>query len=228
MIDHLAHLRADCDAVLAVLDRTSGDEAVAACPGWSVRDLVEHLGGVHRWARQIVLSGERVDETPTPGDRDLTEWFAEGADALLETLTTADPTAATWSFTADKTAGFWRRRQSLETVVHRWDAQRAAGEPERIDPVLAADGLREVADLMLPRQVRLGRLAPLPHPVRLTPTDASVDVLLGEGEPAATVAGPAELLLLLLWHRVHPNDPRLQVEGDRDAAVVVLQSPLAP
>ena len=191
MIDHLAHLRADCDAVLAVLGRASGDEPVAACPGWGVRDLVEHLGGVHRWARQIVLTGEHVDETPTPGDRDLTDWFAEGADELIQALAAADPTAPTWSFTADKTAGFWRRRQALETVVHRWDAQRAAGEPERIDPELALDGVREVADLMLPRQVRMGRLAPLTHAVRLAATDASGQVLLGEGEPAAVVAGPA-------------------------------------
>lgn len=228
MIDHLGHLRADCDAVLAVLDRTSGDEPVAACPGWSVRDLVEHLGGVHRWAWQIVLTGERADETPVPGDRDLTDWFAEGASALLTTLAAADPAAATWSFTADKSAGFWRRRQALETVVHRWDAQRAAGEPERIDPVLAVDGLREVADLMLPRQLRLGRCAPLSHSVRLTPTDADGDVLLGDGDPAATVAGPAELLLLLLWHRVQPGDPRLRIDGSRDAAIEVLMSALAP
>jgi uncharacterized protein (TIGR03083 family) len=228
LIDHLAHLRADCDAVLAVLDRTAGDEPVAACPGWGIRELVEHLGGVHRWATQIVQTGARVDQTPTPGGRDLTEWFAEGADELLRTLAAADPTADAWSFTADRTAGFWRRRQALETVVHRWDAQRAAGEPERIDPVLAADGLHEVADLMLPRQVRLGRVEPLSRAVRLTATDASGDVLLGEGEPAATVAGPAELLLLLLWHRVQPTDPRLQVDGDAATADHVLRQALAP
>src|SRR3712207_7465665 len=49
----------------------------------------------------------------------------------------ADPAAPTWSFTTDRTAGFWVRRQALETAVHRWDAQHAAGEPERIDPALA-------------------------------------------------------------------------------------------
>jgi uncharacterized protein (TIGR03083 family) len=228
VIDHLAPLRADSDAVLAVLGRESGDEPVAACPGWSVRDLVEHLGGVHRWAAQIVRTGERVDETPVPGDRDLAEWFAEGADALQHALSAADPADATWSFTADRTAGFWRRRQALETVVHRWDAQLAEVEPERIDAELAVDGLHEGAELMLPRQVRLGRLAAPSQAVRLTATDTDGAVLLGEGEPAATVAGPAELLLLLLWHRVEPTDPRLQVEGDRDAAISLLRSPLAP
>jgi uncharacterized protein (TIGR03083 family) len=175
-----------------------------------------------------VLTGERYDETPLPGDRDLAEWFAEGADALLETLAAADPTAATWSFTADRTAGFWRRRQALETVVHRWDAQRSAGEPERIDPALAVDGLREVADLMIPRQARLGRIEPLAHAVRLTATDTTGEVLLGEGNPAATVAGPAGLLLLLLWHRVQPTDPRLRIEGDDAVADQVLRQALAP
>jgi hypothetical protein len=65
-------------------------------------------------------------------------------------------------------------------------------------------------------------------PVRLAPVDAEVQVLLGAGEPVATVSGPAELLLLLLWHRVDPADPRLRIDGDVSTAHDVLGLALAP
>ena len=41
------------------------DAAVPTCPGWSVRDVVGHLGGVHRWAASIVADGR---EEPPQGD----------------------------------------------------------------------------------------------------------------------------------------------------------------
>jgi uncharacterized protein (TIGR03083 family) len=224
--DHLAHLRADADAVLAVLSVTDGSEPVAACPGWTLHDLVEHLGGVHRWARDIVVTGRPGAEPKADGE--LATWFRDGAAALIDALADADPAAATWSFTTDRTVGFWRRRQALETAVHRWDAQSAAGEPEPIDPWLAADGVAEVADLMLPRQVAKGRIPPLPGAVRVVATDAGTTRVLGEGEPQATVSAAAEVLLLALWHRVGPGDPRLHVEGDAGLADQVLRMGLAP
>ena len=226
MIDHLAHLRADADAVLAVLAVAEGAEPVAGCPGWTVHDLVGHLGGVHRWARDIVLTG-RPGPEPAP-EGDLAAWFDEGAAALIETLTAADPAAATWSFTTDRTVGFWRRRQALETVVHRWDAQSAVGEPEPIDAALAADGIGEVAELMLPRQVAKERIPPLPGAVRVVASDLEASYVLGDGEPQATVTAPAEVLLLLLWHRVGPADPRLRIDGDAALADRVLRLALAP
>jgi uncharacterized protein (TIGR03083 family) len=227
-LDHLGHLRADADAVLAVVRAADGTEPVAACPGWTLRQLVEHLGGVHRWATGIVASGAPADEPSTEGVTDLAAWFAEGADALIATLAAADRTAPVWSFTTDRTAGFWVRRQALETVVHRWDAQRAVGEPDRIDATLAADGISEVVDLMLPRQVRLDRMPAMTYTVQLTPTDVEATYALGSGDAVATVSGSAEVLLLLLWHRVDPGDPRLRYEGDAAAAQQLLHQPLAP
>jgi uncharacterized protein (TIGR03083 family) len=224
--DYLAHVRAEADAVLAVLSMAEGTEPVAACPGWTVHDLVGHLGGVHRWARDIVLTG-RPGPEPTP-DGDLATWFADGASALLQTLTEADPAAATWSFTTDRTVGFWRRRQALETVIHRWDAQSAVGQPEPIEPALAADGIGEVAELMLPRQVAKGRIPPLPGAVRVVASDVDASYVLGDAEPAASVTASAEVLLLMLWQRVGPADPRLRIEGDAALADEVLRLSLAP
>ena len=225
MTDFLAHLRADADAVLAVLDTAALTEPVASCPGWTVRDLVEHLGSVHRWATGIVRTGTpgRLDEQR--GVDDLRGWFAAGAEALLEVLTAADPAAPCWSFTRDRTMGFWRRRQALETVVHRWDAQQAVGQPGAIDASLAADGVAEVVTLMAPRQVELERIPPLPATLALRATDTDAEWVLGEGEPTARVEASAETLLLLLWHRIDAGDPRVRTTGD---AAPVLRLALAP
>ena len=224
MIDYLAHLRADVNAVVDVLHRGDLAEPVAACPGWTLRDLVEHLGNVHRWAEQIVATGDpgRDEEHDVP---DLPRWFADGAAKLMATLAAADPSADCWSFTTDRTAGFWRRRQALETVVHRWDAERSVGEPGAIDPQLASDGVSEVVDLMMPRQVKLGRIAPPSRAVALESTDTEQSWLLGPGEPTATVRASAETLLLLLWHRVAPGDPRLRTTGDPDDVLRLALTP---
>lgn len=228
-MDRLAQLSAEVTAVRDVLTEVDLTVPVAACPGWRILDLVMHLGQVHRWATAIVHTSQRQPEPEVDVlDHALARWFSEGADELIATLAAADPAAPCWSFTADRTAGFWIRRQALETVVHRWDAQSAEGEPGPIDPELAADGVAEVVDLMLPRQLRLGRVATLPHAVTLRALDTGTTRTVGEGEPVAELHAPAELLLLLLWHRVDPGDPRLHVVGDRAAATEVLRLPLAP
>lgn len=210
----LQHLRSDADAVLAVLAQAELTEPVGACPGWTLRDLTEHLGSVHRWATEIVRAGEPRPEVEQRGIVDLAGWFAEGAGQLLTTLEAADPSAECWSFTSDRTAGFWVRRQALETVVHRWDAERAIGEPGPVDAALAEVGVSEVVELMTPRQVRLGRIDPLPMAMELRATDTGRSWVLGDGEPLAQVDASAESLFLLLWHRVDPSDPRVYVTGD--------------
>ena len=224
MIDYLAHLRADVDAVLAVLSSASGSEPVPGCPGWNVRKLVEHLGATHRWATLVVQTGT-VQAESEESPRDLAGWFAAGASELVAELSAADPAEPCWSFTRDRTKGFWLRRQALETAVHRWDAQSALGEAGPVDSALAAAGVAEVVDLLAPWQVRLGRIPSLPAAVELLSTDTQGRWVLGSGEVAATVAAPAEVLLLLLWRRLASRDPRVRTTGD---AAKVLGLALTP
>jgi uncharacterized protein (TIGR03083 family) len=219
VIDYLAQLRSEAGAVLAVLDRADGGEAVAACPGWDLRDLVLHLGCVHRWASEIVRTGSPAPMREAQDVVDLAPWFASGADELIGQLSVADPNAPCWSFTRDRRVGFWSRRQALETAVHRWDAERAVGEPGSIDPVLAADGVAEVVSVMTPRQVAMERIPRLPVTVLLHSTDTGEDWILGEGRPTAGVEATAESLLLLLWHRLDAGDPRVRTTGDAAQAL---------
>lgn len=200
------------------------DAPVTFCPGWSVRDLAIHLGGVHQWAAHAVVAG-RPDFRPEPPDDEgagLAAWYRDSAAGLLDVLTTTPPDAPAWTLDErDPTAGFWRRRQVHETTLHLWDAEQALGEPRPIAPWLAWDGVREVAEVMYPRQVRLGRVAPVEPAVRLVAPDADGDLVLGDGEPVV-VRGRAEVLLRLLWHRVDA------VEGIGSGAAALLSAAVTP
>lgn len=131
---------------------------VGPCPGWTVEDLVRHLGTVYRWVRSHASRGvtsaperrtEPGAEVPT-GPATLAWWDDEYA-ALLAMLDTLDPEMSAWNWApAAKKAGFWHRRMAHETAVHRWDAQMAVGRAEPIETKLAVDGVAEVLDSWLP------------------------------------------------------------------------------
>src|SRR5689334_21005500 len=61
---------------------------VPSCPGWSLADLVEHVGGVHQWATHAVVVGNPNGRpTPAPSAQPaLAGWYREAADALIGTL----------------------------------------------------------------------------------------------------------------------------------------------
>ena len=196
-----------CDADL--------DAAVPSCPGWSLRDLVIHLGGVHQWAAHAVAEGN-PNFRPEPADQGrpaLAAWYRQHASRLVEVLTATPADAPAWTLDdRDPTAHFWRRRQVHETAMHTWDADEALGQPRPMDPSLAWDGVLEVRDVIYPRQLRLHRVEPLPRAVHMVATDVPGDITIGEGE-SVNVRGRADVLLRLLWHRADPDtemvDPRV-------------------
>ncbi len=53
-----------------------------------------------------------------------------------------------WAFGSLAPAAFWARRQAHETMVHRADAELAAGRPVVLDPELAADAIDEWLTIM--------------------------------------------------------------------------------
>jgi uncharacterized protein (TIGR03083 family) len=127
------------------------DAEVPACPGWQVRDLVRHIGSVHRWAAAFVaegLSSYRPEQEPPTGldGTALLSWFREGHRGLVDTLSSAAPDVACWHFMpAPSPLAFWARRQAHETAVHRVDAQAARGGGLGPVPVgFAVDGIDEI------------------------------------------------------------------------------------
>ena len=237
---YLAHLHSDLAAFEACL---GGDLAapVAHCGDWTLYDLADHLGGGNLWAAAAVTE-RRGDLEAAPAPRDpaaLAAWLSETGAVLIAALD-ADPDTPAWTIAPPPTVGFWQRRRCMEALIHRWDAEHAVGTGGVIDPALAAEGVAEVVDTMLPRQVRLGRTSPPPHAVRLEATDTGSSWLLGPGgpggpvgpgdpaDPVATVRGTAAGLLLLLWGRLDADDPAISWSGDREPGRAALNRALVP
>lgn len=202
------------------------DEEVPACPGWTVADLLRHIGRVY--ARVATILGTRatapVDEPPELPQADPLAMVEELLDELVDQLAevTADTPVWNWSRNAPHLAAFWARRMAHESAVHRFDAQRAHGVAEPVDAELAADGIDELIDVVLPRVldrddtelpeavVVLDAGADGCWPLRLHARGAErLDVTPAD---ATLVAGTASALLLALYGRVPWES--LDVTGD--------------
>ncbi|MDQ0259470.1 maleylpyruvate isomerase family mycothiol-dependent enzyme [Sinomonas atrocyanea] len=206
-------------------------QPVAACPGWTVRDLVDHLAGIHRWAAAALgaehaprLEGRPETEAPVG-------WYRASAAHLVAVLRAAGPDAPAWTLWGERTASFWARRQVHELAVHTFDLLDALGRADAwsIPEDLALDGIREVLEGFYPRQVRLGRSGGLPGVVCFAvthddgrPAEALVTpAVAGSGGDQAllgTVEGPAAELYLGLWgRRPLPGAPEDLAAALRDA-----------
>jgi uncharacterized protein (TIGR03083 family) len=172
--DHIAALEREGNLLADAASRRGLGAPVPACPGWHVRELLLHVGYVHRWAAGYVAHARReMVPEPTeneilhagPADSVLLGWFRDGLGELARTLRSADPGLECWTFFgAPSPLAFWARRQAHETAIHRADAQGAAGTGgadqaaaatfDAVTPFpaeFAADGIDEVITGFAPR-----------------------------------------------------------------------------
>ncbi len=148
---YLDHLKFDSALVLEAA-RRGLEPDVPCCEGWTVRDLVGHLGEVQRHKELIVRERLQAppDERIAIPDDGLTDWFAEGAAMLADTLAATDPATPVWTWhDPDQTAGFWYRRMAQEALIHRVDAEQSWGDVSPVDVELAADGVDEIISVMM-------------------------------------------------------------------------------
>jgi hypothetical protein len=152
-----------------------------------------------------------------------------------------DPVEEAWNWSSDHTVGFILRRQAHEALVHRVDAEQAAGTGSELDATLASDGVQECLDVMYGGLPPWGTWTPGEGLVRVDATDTGESTWLrfgtfsgtspdsgesyadeedfhvvpapdGDVEPDVVVDGPAAALDLWLWHR--GDDAEISVAGD--------------
>src|SRR6201989_3322086 len=127
--------------------------AVLACPGWTMADLVYHLAEVYLHKVTLMRTGEDPEQWPPAALKAEPPLIVLGRayGALRAEFRARGPglPALTW-YDPDQTVAFWIRRMAQETVIHRIDAEQAAGLPVTPEPAdLAADGVDEVLKRML-------------------------------------------------------------------------------
>jgi uncharacterized protein (TIGR03083 family) len=228
--DHIGTLRADGDLLASAAARIPLEADIPTCPGWQMRDLVRHVGSVHRWATGYVADRlqrpvDSIEDRggPWPEDQALLAWFREGHAALLRTLENAPADLNCWTFlTAPGPLAHWARRQAHETAIHRVDAESADGEITPFAADFAADGIDELLICFVGRPGRGMRLenervlhlcapdAGRQWWVHVGPTGTTVSEESCESH--CSVTGTASDLYMLLWNRRTADS--LQVQGD--------------
>jgi uncharacterized protein (TIGR03083 family) len=250
-VDYTDHFRREVAAFeaaghIAVAYETA--PAVPSCPGWLVTDLVLHLGMVHRSLARLIR--DRMQEPPGGSDRSwlglpgecsnwlppgrapqrspvpaaLLDWFHDGATELQEQFREVSPGERVWTWSADRSVGFWQRMQSIEAAVHRWDAQDAVGAAEPINAALAADAIGQTFEVMVPMRRAVAK-APPGHGERFLflrtdgPETWAVRfngdaVIVGalDNHYDIQISGIASDLALFLWQRAVSD--HLDVQGD--------------
>jgi uncharacterized protein (TIGR03083 family) len=227
-----------CDELDREIDRfadalASADPAapVPSCPDWTVLDLTEHLGTVHRWATRLVSerSPARIPRAGLTSDADVVNarWLREGGRALVEVLRGADGDEAMWAWGTDQHVRFWSRRQLHETFVHRLDLELATGATSYVDPAVALDAIDEFlgnmkADGDISLRAREGRDSELFRIRSTTPAGQWSVRLTGDGydfvdagdEPDAELAGTAGDVLKVILRRGDLARSDVAVSGD--------------
>lgn len=218
--------------------RAAGPDApVPSCPGWTVRGLAEHVGGVHRWAAGTLRAGDvklarrGVTDPPMPAAEDeVSTWLLEGAALIAEAVREVGEGAIVGGFAGPVPARFWARRQCHETLVHRGDAEIAAGLPpwSGVDPEIAADAVTEFLELVVMGAKRRPELRGDGETLHLHATDLEAGewivtrtadgpvVAHGHVKADVAVRGPAAGLLGVVMNRQSPEDAGVDVLGAGD------------
>ena len=238
---YFAEIEASTAGLAEILAEYDESLLIPTCPEWTLRQLVTHVGRAHRWAAEITRTRSEtfipfraVPDGKLPDDRaGQRAWLRAGAARIADAVREAGSDLV-WTFTGPAPAGFWIRRMAHETLVHRADAQLAAGaEPEpAIEAEVAADAIDEWLMLLAGGLGDVGQRAkPLPADagLHIHATDdglggrgewmirhgvGGLTVEPGHGKGDAALAGPAASLLLVLMRRRPVSDPAVTIYGD--------------
>lgn len=241
---------AETARAVAVLRQVDATAPVPSAPDWTAADLAWHLAQVQTfWGRvvaDLLTDVEDHGEPERPAGAPmaaLVDDLAAAGEALVAALRRRDPVDPCWSwYAAGRSVGWVARRQAHEALIHRVDAELAAGvDVVEATPALAVDGIDEIATVMLDLP-GWGTFTPDRTSVRVDATDTGAvttfrlgrfvgtspdtgtayDIeaarragLDGPAQVGATVYGTAWELDRWLWGRLPLDD--LDVEGDVDA-----------
>jgi uncharacterized protein (TIGR03083 family) len=250
----LDHLAADSARFRDALATAPADVRVPTCPDWDADDLLWHLGEVQWFWGEIAERGltepEQVDAMDAdrgerPADRaGLLDFYDRSSERLRRVLSDLPAETPLWMWADDKTAGYIRRRQAHEAMIHRLDAELTVGDRTPLDCRLAADGVDEALRIMRghepdPDLAHVPTSAPVTivtvdamhawtvTPVRITGTwnGREIDVqrfLVADGPDDSAVAeicGSAADLDCWLWNR--PAEGEITREGEAAALAAV-------
>ena len=175
-----------------------------------------------------------LEPAPPENPDDLSAWYLAGLSQALEVFGSADPEAATWTFSrlGDQRAGWWFRRLPVEVAIHRWDAEHAVtyddqggASPQPIDGEVASAGIEEFVVEFLPGLLARDDVVGITGTLRLYAEDGPTGWWIdlddgGRAIPQHTEPRPTRLSRgtrsdLLLWLNNRGPLETLEVSGDQ-------------
>lgn len=257
---YLDLVRSESARFRAVLTDCDPDSRVPSCPEWSAADLLWHLAAVQRWWAEVIVARptrpEQVEPLRPDSYAELLAAYDDWSGELVRVLEAADPRDEAWNWSDDHTVGFILRRQAHEALIHRVDAELAAGTSSEVDPAPATDGVHEVLAVMYGGCPPWGSWEAGEDLLRVDTTDTGQEVWVrfgifsgtdpdsgttyadeedfhvveapgGDTEPDVVVDGPAAALDLWLWSR--GDGAEVSVAGDEAVYarfLSIVESPL--
>jgi uncharacterized protein (TIGR03083 family) len=209
---------------------------IPTCPGWTMRQLMRHVGRAHRRAAEIIRTKADVsldplsvsDGRPPDDPEGARAWLLAGPEVLLDAVARAGgPDVSVATFDGPRPAQWWTRRLLHESTVHRADADLAVAKRYELAPELAADGIDEWLGRLVER--RWGGDAPIEPGKAVTVIPNDVDArwtMTGRGDylelsrnsadslMAVRTVGSATDLFLALMRRRNAEEVGCRVEGD--------------
>jgi uncharacterized protein (TIGR03083 family) len=227
----------DTGAHIATLQRAAGElhraagyagpnAPVPSCPGWTVNRLLRHITRVHAWAVGVLRGADPKNvEFVQPPDDELESAYVRGVGRLVEALTSTPRTRQVWTMYPFATpVGFWARRQAHETLIHRVDAQLAAGTGVmEIETEVAEDGLAELLMDLAPERF-VAQPSMVTATVTFTPLDCNRAWTVTAGRQGLTtveeardrsdltIFGTSSDLYRWAWNRA--RDDEVALRGD--------------
>ena len=253
---YLEHLVSESELFANALGGVPADRPVPTCPDWTAIDLAHHLTQVQSFWTAVVsgplLTRDQVQQVDEPACASTLEQQVDdvraASAALVAALAATPPATPAYTWSTEQTVGFTYRRQALEALVHRLDAELTAGVRTPMDPQLCADGVDEALRVMFGGCPQWGRIIPtgglpvrlfardtgdawLVSPARFTGTDPDEvshdepDILVAEADSdvvaPASITATAEDLLCWLWSR--PTLAPVEQAGDEAALSAITQ-----
>ncbi|MET8655315.1 maleylpyruvate isomerase family mycothiol-dependent enzyme [Nocardia aurea] len=234
-----AALPAETDSLAELMRTADPATPIPACPGWSLANLMTHVGRGHRWAAAMITdrATERIDfravpDGAMPKEPDAAaQWLSDSARLVLDAVDRTGGDVEIWTpFGPPRPAEWWIRRRLHEATVHRADALLALGREVTLSPELAADAISEWLGLL--ETALVGSPVPvLPDgaTLHLHATDPGLDAAgewtvrgagtgiewdHGHAKGAVALRGTAVTLLLVILRRIPTDDPGLEIYGD--------------
>lgn len=198
------------------IDGADPTTPISTCPGWTLTDLVGHIGATQRWVSRLVIEGVTdpgaafaLGWEELPAEQSAwAAWLLDGAETVGVTFAAAtdgrevfDPSGSGNGVT------FWFRRMFGEIAVHRIDAAFALNRDYQIDGRLAVAAIED----WLANMASSGWAANVP---------GFTEAMRGDGQTIAWVADDADQAWLL-----RRTDAPLVLSHDRGEADVTIRGP---